>query len=127
MGINNSTPVQSPVLGINRRNQNVTLQQILDRHLDLENLIEYIRKFIDRQMELEGKETDYQAEIFYANSLISLTKPYSSPDIRIPQFEEKPPSFDGSHQPISNHEYRKFILDCLEYLATFLNSVRIER
>ena len=126
MGVNNSIPVQGPVMGINTRNENVTLQQVLNKHLDLENIITYIRKFINRQMELEGRVTDYQAEIYYANSLVTLTKPYSPHDLRIPRFEEKPPSFEGNIQPISEHEYRSFILDCLEYFGNFLASIRLE-
>ena len=126
MGITTSSPEQNQIIGIGFDNRHVTLKQILDRHKDLENLMEYIRIFTNHHLELKGEVTDYLTEIYYANSLIRMAKPYTPEDMKIPVFEEKPPAFGENHTIISPHEYRGFILDCLEYFANLLASIRIE-
>ena len=126
MGASVSSLDQSPVVGIGFDNRHVTLKQILDRHKDLENLMEYIRIFTNHHLELKGEVTDYLTEIYYANSLIRMAKPYTPEDMKIPVFEEKPPAFGENHTIISPHEYRGFILDCLEYFVNLLASIRIE-
>jgi len=98
----------------------------LDRHKDLENLMEYIRIFTNHHLTLKGKVTDYQTEIYYANSLIQMAKPYTPENMKIPVFDEKPPAFGENHTVISPPEYRAFILDCLEYFANLLASIRIK-
>ncbi len=62
MGIANST---ERIYGIDASGRNITLQQILDKNKDLEHMLKYTRKFRDHHMELQGKETNYQTEIFY--------------------------------------------------------------
>ena len=126
MGASISSPEQSPVVGIGFDSRHVTLQQILDKHKDLENLMEYIRIFTNHHITLQGKDTDYQAEIYYANSLIRIAKPYTPQGLKIPVFDEKPPAFGENHTTISLHEYRAFILDCLEYFAIILSSIKIK-
>jgi hypothetical protein len=126
MGASNSVIEQRHVAGIGFDNRYVTLKQILDKHKDLENLMEYIRIFTNHHLTLQGKETDFQAEIYYANSLIRMAKPYTPMGLKIPVFDEKPPAFGENHTIISANEYRAFILDCLEYFATLLASITIE-
>lgn len=126
MGASVSSPDQNPVVGIGFDNRHVTLQQILDKHKDLENLLEYIRIFTNHHLTLQGRKTDYQTEIYYANSLIRMTKPHTPQGLKIPVFDEKPPAFGENHTVISSHEYQAFILDCLEYFAILLSSIKIK-
>lgn len=126
MGASVSSPEENHVVGIGFDNRHITLQQVLETHKDFENLLEYIRIFTNHHLTLQGKDTDYQTEIYYANSLIRMTKPYSPYGLKVPVFDEKPPAFGENHTIISPNEYRAFILDCLEYFATFLASVKIE-
>ena len=126
MGASVSSLDQNHIVGIGFDNRYVTLQQINDRHKDLENLMEYISIFTNHHLTLQGKDTDYQAEIYYANSLIRIARPYTPQGLKIPVFDEKPPAFGENHTVISPNEYRSFILDCLGYFAILLSSIKIK-
>ena len=121
MGLTGST---ERIYGIDASGRNITLQQILDKNKDLEHMLKYTRKFMDHHMELQGKETNYQTEIFYAKNVLALVKPYAPENLSQPEFDEKPPSFDGTPTEISDYDFQKFIVDCMEYFATTLSSFR---
>ena len=121
MGLTGST---ERIYGIDASGRNITLQQVLDKNKDLEHMLKYTRKFMDHHMELQGEETNYQTEIFYAKNVLALVKPYAPENLPPPEFVEKPPSFDGTPTEISDYDFQKFIVDCMEYFSSTLSSIR---
>ena len=122
MGLSYSVP---RIEGIGIDGRDVRLSDILDKHKDLQHMMDYMRKFMDHHMELQGNETNYQTEIFYARNIIALVKPYAPRDLHPPEFVDKPPSFDGIPQPILDYEFQIFITHCMEYFSTILSSIDI--
>jgi hypothetical protein len=124
MGITSSLDESERIIGVDEAGKYIRLKDILDRHKDLEHMLKYTRNFMDHHMELQGNETNYQTEIFYAKNVLALVKPYAPENLSQPEFDEKPPSFDGTPTEISDYDFQKFIVDCMEYFAITLSSFR---
>ena len=126
MGNNESTSTgRSRVIGITNHGDHVSLGQILDKHKDLENIINYCRIFNDHHMKPPNGEIDYEAEVMYAKKLVAVITPYSPRDLEIPKFDEKPPAFGETISRVNKHDYEKYIVRVLEYVAVILSLIKL--
>ena len=126
MGNNESSATgRSRVVGITSHGDHVSLGKILDTNKDLENIIKYCRTFNDHHTKPPNGEVDYEAEIMYAKKLVAVITPYSLRDLEIPKFDEKPPAFGETISRINKHDYEKYIVRVLEYVAVVLSLVKL--
>lgn len=113
------------IIGINEYENHIRLKDVWESRKDIENIVKYSREFLRHHFVLPTKETNFEAEIFYAKKLIAMIKPYSPRGVDIPEFQEKPPPFGETKTVITLHEYKIFLTETIEYVSVILSMIKI--